>query len=328
MNLLKMLAQAAGPAGSENNVRDAIHREIEPLADEIYTDKLGNLIAHKRGDGPKLMLDAHMDEIGVIVTFIEDSGLLRFSNLGGIQPQTAVSQRVRFLNGIAGVIYKEQKENAKELKLSDLYIDISAKDKAEAESKVRIGDAACFEGAFEEIGTRVVSKALDDRVGCYVLIETMKTMKQFHNDLYFVFSVSEELGLRGAKAVSSAIAPDFAVAVDVTLTGDLPGKNKMAVRMGGGPAVKVKDNSILCHPYIKEFMTKTCEENAIPYQMEVLESGGTNAGAIHLSNGGVPTGCMSIPVRYVHTPCEMADRDDIKGAVKLLTKMIETGFSM
>ena len=328
MNLLKMLAQAAGPSGSENSVREVIKREVTPLADEVYTDNLGNLIVHIKGEGPRVLLDAHMDEVGVIVTFIEDSGYLRFSNLGGLMPSVALSQRVRFLNGLTGVIYKEQKGNAKECKLTDLYIDIGAKDRADAESKIKIGDAACFEGSFEEIGTRVVSKALDDRVGCFVLIETMKSIKEHRNDLYFVFSVSEELGLRGAKAAAPALSPDFAVAVDVTMTGDLPGKNKMAVKLGCGPAVKVKDNSILCHPYIKAFMVKTCEDNDIPYQMEVLESGGTNAGAIHLTNGGVPSGCISIPTRFIHTPSEMADLNDINGAVKLLTKMIETGFSM
>jgi putative aminopeptidase FrvX len=331
MKLLKMLAQAAGPSGNENSVREVIKREVAPLADEVYTDNLGSLIARIKGDGPKVMIDAHMDEVGVIATFIEDSGLVRFASLGGLMPNTALSQRVRFLNGVLGVVSKEQKENVKELKLADFFIDIGAKNKADAESRIKVGDAACFEGPFEEIGTRVVSKALDDRVGCYVLIETMKKIKESggcKNDLYFVFSVTEELGLRGARAAAGSVLPDFAVAVDVTMTGDLPGKNKMAVQLGGGPAVKVKDNSILCHPYMKNFMVQTCEENNIPFQMEVLESGGTNAGAIHISNGGVVTGAVSIPARFIHTPCEMVDMGDINGAVTLLTKMAETGFSM
>lgn len=329
MNLLKLLAQAAAPSGNEDGVRNVLEREIAPLADELYTDNLGNLIAHIRGEGPRVMFDAHMDEVGVIVTFIEDSGVLRFSNLGGLTPAVAYSQRVRFLNGLMGVVYREQKEGVKDLRLSDMFIDIGAKDKEDAEGKVKIGDAACFEGSFEEAGARVVSKALDDRAGCFVLVEAMKEVKRLanrKNDLFFVFSVSEELGLRGAKAAAPAIAPDFAVAVDVTLTGDLPGKPKMAVKLGCGPAIKVKDSSILCHPYIKELMVQTCEKNEIPYQMEVLENGGTDAGAIHLSNAGVPTGCISIPARYVHTPSEMIDVQDLKHAVTLLVKMIESGF--
>ena len=328
MKILKMLTQAASPSGNEERVREVIKREIEPFADDITVDALGNLIAHIKGNGPRLMLDAHMDEIGVIVTFIEESGLLRFSNLGGVVLNAAHSQRVTFLNGTMGIIYREQKENFKEIKLSELYIDIGAKNREEAEEKIKIGDVACFEGAFEEIGDRVVSKAMDDRVGCFVLIEAMKNIKEHHNDLYFVFTVSEELGLRGAKAVSQTINPDFAVAVDVTRTGDLPDERKMAVKLGDGAAIKIKDNSVLCHPYIKSFMEKTTTEENIKYQFEVLENGGTDAGAIHLSCGGVPTGCISIPTRYIHTPCEMADKNDINCAVKLLTKMIEKGFKL
>lgn len=331
MKLLKLLTQAAGPSGNEERVRAVIEREVALLADDVKTDALGNLIAHIKGDGPKVMLDAHMDEVGVIATFIEDSGLVRFSNLGGLVLNAAFAQRVRFLNGVSGVVYKEQTETGKEVKLSDLYIDIGAKNKKEAEEKIKIGDVAYFEGSYEESGSRVVSKAIDDRVGCYILIEAMKRVRENgtpKNDLYFVFSVSEELGLRGARAAVHTVAPDFAVAVDVTRTGDLPGKTKMAVKLGEGPAIKVKDSSILCHPYIKDFMVQTCKEHEIPYQMEILESGGTDVGAIHVANGGVPSGCISIPLRYIHTPCEMADKEDIKGAVELLVQMIKTGFSM
>ncbi len=331
MNLLKLLTQAAGPSGNEERVRAVIEKEIAPFADDVKTDSMGNLIAHIKGDGPKVMLDAHMDEIGVIVTYIEDSGLLRFSNLGGLVLNAAFAQRVRFLNGVSGVVYKEQAEAGKEVKLSDLYIDIGAKNKEEAEEKIKIGDVAYFEGSYEEIDGRIISKAIDDRVGCFILIETMKRVRENgtpKNDLYFVFSVSEELGLRGAKAAVHTVAPDFAVAVDVTRTGDLPGKLKMAVKLGEGVAIKVKDSSILCHPYMKDFMVKTCKEHSIPYQMEILESGGTDAGAIHLSNGGVPSGCISIPLRYIHTPCEMADMKDICGAKELLAQMIQEGFSM
>lgn len=271
------------------------------------------------------MLDAHMDEIGVIVTYIEENGFIRFSNLGGVVLNAAHSQRVRFFNGTTGVIYREQNKNQKEIKLSELFIDIGAKNREEAESKIKVGDVAVFVGAFEETDTKIISKALDDRVGCYVLIETMKRIKAHKNDLYFVFTVSEELGLRGAKAVSQTVKPDFAIAVDVTRTGDLPDEMKMSVNLGGGAAIKVKDNSVLCHPYIKRIMEETCIENNIPYQFEVLENGGTDAGAIHVSNGGVPTGCISIPTRYIHTPCEMIDKKDLECVIELFTKIIEKG---
>lgn len=331
MKLLKLLTQAAGPSGNEERVRAVIEREVALLADDVKTDALGNLIAHIKGDGPRVMLDAHMDEVGVIATFIEENGFVRVSNLGGLVLNAAFAQRVRFLNGVSGIVYKEQTEAGKEVKLSDLYIDIGAKNKEEAEEKIKIGDVAYFEGSYEESGSRVVSKAIDDRVGCFILIEAMKRVRENgtpKNDLYFVFSVSEELGLRGARAAVHTVAPDFAVAVDVTRTGDLPGKTKMAVKLGEGLAIKVKDSSILCHPYIKDFMVQTCKVHEIPYQMEILESGGTDVGAIHVANGGVPSGCISIPLRYIHTPCEMADKEDIKGAVELLVQMIKTGFSM
>lgn len=325
MRLLKILSQAAAPSGNEERIRDIIINEVKDLADEVYTDNLGNLIVHKKGDGPRLMLDAHMDEIGIIVTFIEENGLIRFSNLGGLMLHTAISQRVRFLNGVSGIVYKEMNDQ-KEVKLSELYIDIGADSREEAEKQVSVGDVAVFEGSFEEKENRIISKALDDRAGCYILIEALKKIKTNKNDLYFVFSVSEELGLRGAKAATFHVNPDFAVAIDVTRTGDTPGKLKMAVKLGEGVAIKVKDSSVLCHPVVKNKMVEVCQAHRIPYQMEVLESGGTDAGAIHVSNGGVPSGCISLPMRYIHTPSETIDKRDLESAISLMVHLIETGF--
>ncbi len=329
MELLKKLTQITSPSGNEESVCNFIEEEIKPYVDEIYRDNLGNLIAHKKGNGARVMFDAHTDEIGIIATFIEENGYIRFTNLGGVSPYNALYQRVRFLNGVEGVVTFDASRDdiMKNLTLSDLYIDIGAKDKVACEKKISIGDAAAFVGEFSDYGDKVVSKALDDRVGCYCLIRTIKEIKSQKNDLYFVFAASEELGLRGAKAAAESIGPDYAVALDVTATGDTLGKRKMAVSLGGGAAIKIKDNSILCHPYIKDLMTKTCIKYNIPYQFEVLEFGGTDAGAIHLSKGGVATGAVSIPARYVHSPCEMVDKGDIEAAINLCIKMIENGFS-
>lgn len=328
MELLKKLTQISSPSGNEKAICDFIENEIKGYVDEIYRDNLGNLIAHKKGSGPRVMFDAHTDEIGIIAMFIEDNGYIRFTNLGGVSPYNALYQRVRFINGVEGVVSVDSSRDdiMKSLKISDLYIDIGAKSKEEAESKISIGDAAAFVGEFIDLGDRVVSKAQDDRVGCFCLISAIKEIKSHKNDLYFVFAASEELGLRGAKAASHAINPEYAVALDVTSTGDALGKRKMAVRLGGGAAIKVKDNSILCHPYIKSLMVKTCEENKIPYQMEILEIGGTDAGAIHLSGGGVATGAISIPTRYIHSPSEMVDKNDVENVIKLCVKLIENGF--
>ena len=324
MKLLKTLTQAAGPSGNEERVRDVIIHEVQSYADEVITDPLGNLIVHKKGVGKKLMLDAHMDELGVIVTYIEENGLLRFSNLGGLKLHTIISQRVRFLNGVSGSVYLEQ-NGEKEPKLSEMYIDIGAQTKEEASHQVSVGDVAVFEGAFEEKGNRIVSKSLDDRVGCYVLIETLKRIKEPKNDLYFVFSVAEELGLRGAKTAPYHVHPDYAIAIDVTAAGDLPGKTKIAVKLGDGACIKVKDNSVLCHPYMKRNLIDAAEKQGIAYQMEVLEGGRTDTGAIQHALGGIPSGCISLPTRYIHTPSEMIDKRDLDAAIRLLCAVIEEG---
>ncbi len=324
---LKLFTQAAAPSGNEENIKNVIEQAALPFADEVYTDALGNLIVRKKGNGPKLMFDAHMDEIGLIVTFIEENGLLRVSNLGGIGPMTSLCQRVRFLNGVSGFVCRDL-NGEDQLKLSDMYIDIGASSREEAEEKISVGEACVFEGGFSEVGDRLVSKAMDDRAGVFALLETLKRVKEPKNDLYFVFTVAEELGLRGAKAVSQTVNPDFAIAVDVTKTGDMPGKEKMAVSLGKGAAIKIKDSSVLCHPYMKDKMRTVCERENIPYQLEVLESGGTDAGAISVSNGGVPTGAVSIPTRYIHTPMEMIDKHDLEAVIKLLIAMANETYEM
>ena len=328
MELLKKLTQITSPSGNEKAICDFIEEEIKDYVDEMYRDALGNLIAHKKGDGARVMFASHTDEIGVLATFIEDSGYIRFANLGGVSAYNALYQRVEFLNGAKGIVTVDASRDdiMKNLKLSDLYIDIGAKDKADAESKISIGDAAVFCGEFCDMGDKVVSKALDDRVACYCMIKAIKAIKSQKNDLYFVFTSSEELGLRGAKAAAVSVNPEYAVALDVTATGDTLGKRKMAVSLGNGAAIKIKDNSILCHPYIKQLMVDTCKKYGIPYQIEVLEFGGTDAGAIHLSGAGVATGAISIPTRYIHSPCEMADKKDIEAVINLTVRLIEDGF--
>lgn len=328
MELLKQLTQINSPSGNEVNVVSFIEEQIRNHVDEIYHDNLGNLIAHKKGTGKRVMFDAHTDEIGVMAMFIEDNGYVRISNLGGVSAYNVLHKRVKFLNGTEGVVSVDSTRDdvLKSLKISDLYVDIGAKDKEDAEKLISVGDVASFVGEFLDLGDKVVSKALDDRVGCYCLIRAIKEIKTHKNDLYFVFAASEELGLRGAKAAAQTINPDYAVAIDVTSTGDTLTKRKMAVKLGAGAAIKIKDNSILCHPYVKSLMIDICKENEIPYQLEVLEFGGTDAGAIHLSCGGVATGAISIPTRYIHSPSEMADKCDIEATVTLCKKLIEKGF--
>ncbi len=321
-DLVKRLLLTHSPSGNEFAIRELIKEEITNYVDEIFVDKLGNLIARKKADGPKIMLAAHMDQIGLMVTHIDDKGYIRFTNIGGFSPSIALSQKVIFRNGTVGVIASERIENLKDLTLEKLYIDIGANSRKDAEKRVSIGDVCTYHGEVIIDDNKIISHALDDRIGCYILIETLKKLVTAENDLYFVFTVQEEVGLRGAKTAAFAIDPDYGIALDVTATGDTPKCLPMAVELGSGPAVKVKDNSILCHPLIKDFMVKTAESNSIPYQLEVLEFGGTDGGAIHLTRLGVPTGVLSIPCRYIHSNCEMVFLTDIVNAMELLKKML------
>ncbi len=321
--MVKKLTVAFGVSGNEEEIREVIKSEIKDRVDEIIVDTLGNLIAVKKGSGKKIMAAAHMDEIGVMATYIDDKGYIRFSNIGWVSQFYALGQRVKFKNGVTGCIFYEEKlDEMKDLKLSRMYIDIGANSRTEAERKIRIGDTACFLGEAVQTGDMIISKALDDRSGCAVLVETIKTLPKTDNEIYFVFTVQEELGLRGAKTAAYGIMPDMAIAVDVTLTGDTPECKLMEVRCGGGPAIKIKDNSVICHPEIKRLLSDCAEKSNIPYQYEILESGGSDPGAIHITGGGIPSGAVSIPCRYVHSPIEAVNVEDLKNSVKLLTEAL------
>lgn len=328
LDTLKKLVAITAPSGSENLLYDTIKSEIEPYVDEIETDALGNLIAHKKGEGEKVLFAAHLDEIGLICTYITDEGFLKVEAIGGVSPYCAAFSRVRFTNGVMGVVGVEHTgdNTMKNLKNSDLYVDIGAKNKEEAQNMVSVGDTMGFVGDFFEVGDCVVSKSMDNRAGCAVLIDAIKQIKNNKNDLYFVFTYGEELGLRGAKTAAFNIRPDYAVAIDVTKTGDCPGKLKMAVNLGDGAAIKIKDSSVMCHPYMKKLMFDTAKKYDIPHQAEILEQGGTDIGAIHITAGGAIGGAISIPTRYIHTPSEMVNVNDLKACASLTAKLIEEGF--
>lgn len=316
MKLLKELVQINGVSGSESRICEFIKQKAEALCDEVYIDSIGNLIAHKNGTGSKIMLCAHMDEIGVIVTHIDKNGFIRFSNIGGLNTSQLVAKRVCFDNGVIGVIGCEDSMDEDKIKLSMLYIDVGG----EAD-RIKVGDVASFVGEFTCTKTSVISKALDNRVGVYILLKSME--KNTDKDVYFVFSVQEEVGLRGAKTSAYAIDPDYAIAVDVTDTGDTPSAPTMEVSLGKGAAIKVMDRSVLCDPYIRSVMIECAKENEIAYQLEIMTDGGTDAGAIQLSRGGVKTGGISVPTRHVHSPSEMASISDINACINLLNKTID-----
>lgn len=325
MNIIKLLedlTQINSVSGNETDIRKYIQPFVEPYCDEVYTDAMGNLVAHKKGVGKKFMAAAHMDEIGIIVTDIDDKGFARFSPIGGLNTRNLVNLRVCFANGITGVIGAQEDAFKEKPEISKLYIDLGADSKEMAEKLINIGDTAAFAGGFINRGDTVVSKALDNRAGCAVLIDTLSRVKS-KNDLYFVFTVQEEVGLRGAKTAAFSIEPDIAVAVDVTDTGDTPDAPVMAVKLGGGAAVKVMDHSVICDSDIRTKMIETAKKNNIPYQLEILPDGGTDAGAVQLTRAGVKTGGISVPVRYVHSPSETASIKDIEACSALLKSFAE-----
>jgi len=326
MEFLEKLTQSFSPSGREEEICDIIFEEIKDYADSVYKDTLGNLIVRKEGNGKKIMFSAHTDEIGIMITYIDDKGFLRFSPIGWVDPFYALYQRVKFQSGITGVISYEEKTDAiKDIKMKNLFIDIGAKDKEEAQKMVSIGDTAQFVGDFVINGDRVMSKTLDNRAGVYVLTEAIKKIKS-NNDLYFVFTSQEEVGLRGAKTSTFDIFPDFAIAVDVTDTGDTPECNYMAVSLGDGPCIKIKDQSVICDRELVQRIKSVATNNSIPYQLEVLEHGGTDAGAMHITRSGVKTGAISIPTRYIHSPRETVNFSDVLGAVKVINSFVNFEF--
>lgn len=323
--LIKKLTETYGPSGYEQRIRKIIQAEISGLADKTTVNRLGSLIAYRRGaagkNRKKIMLAAHMDEIGVMVTHVDQKGFSRFTPIGGLNPLALIGGRVLFENGSTGVIGVEKREErAKVPALEQLYIDVGAGDRASC--KIKVGDAAGFARPFEDLGGRLVAKSMDDRLGCAMLIEALRRLGKSPHDLYFVFSVQEEVTGAGAQTAAYELAPDMALAVDVTDVGDTPQAVKMAVSLGKGPAVKVRDAGMLTHRGVKELMIRRAAEKRIPCQLEVLPAGSTDARHIQPTREGVPAGCLSVPCRYIHTPSEMVDYNDVQNGLKLLLAVL------
>ena len=326
--LVKDICQILSPTGSEDAVRAFIENEIKDYVDEYFTDPIGNLIAHKKGDGPKMMLAGHMDQIGLLVSHVDDNGFIKFATMGGFSEYILFNQRVIFANGTVGVVRSERVENMKsDYSMEKLYIDIGAKDKADAEKKVKVGDVCGYLNDTYIDENIIISPSLDDRIGCYVMIEALKQIKNPVYDLYFVFTVQEEIGLRGAHASGYTVNPDYAIAYDVTSACDTPNALKLPMKMGDGAAIKIKDSSLICAPEVVNFMEKVAKEHNIKHQFEILTRGGTDSGAIQLARGGVKAGVVSIVTRYIHSDNEMCSVADVDACVALTVKMLETKIS-
>ncbi len=325
--ILKQICPVFAPSGRETKMMQAIQAMVKDYADEIKIDTLGSLMVLKKGKdaSKKLMFAAHADEIGLVVTRIDEFGFLSFSVVGGVNVKAKMGGvRVVFENGTVGIVCKREAMKANSVAEHDLFIDIAASSKEEATKLVKVGDFAVFQGDCIEQGNFVFSKALDDRAGCAVLIKTLQKMKKPQYDTWFVFTTQEEVGTRGAQTATYQIEPDFAFAIDVTLVGDNPQEYPVNMRCGEGVAIKARDRSIIVPVKLLDFLTDLAAANKIPYQMEVLPFGGTDAGAIQISKKGVLTGALSIPCRYVHTASEMIHKSDLQATMDMVLAIIRS----
>lgn len=341
LTMLKELTDANGIPGNEKEAREAMRKHITPYADEVTTDGLGSLIAKKTGeaDGPRVMVAGHLDEIGFMVTHIDEKGFLKFQTVGGWWEQVMLAQRVNVMTkngnitGIVGskpphILPPEQRKKMVEKK--DMFIDIGASSREEAESfGIRPGDSVVPICDFEVMTNEklLMAKAWDNRIGCAIAIEVLKQLQneEHPNEVYGVGTVQEEVGLRGAKTSAQKIQPDIGFGVDVGIAGDTPGVNESDARakIGEGPQILVYDASMISHRGVREFVVNTAEENEIPYQYDAMSAGGTDSGAIHLTANGVPALSITVPTRYIHTHAGILHRDDFENAVKLIVEVIK-----
>ncbi len=337
LSFLKRLMGTPSPSGHERGAQDVVKAEIEGFCDKVERDTHGNQIGIINPEGrPRVMLSGHIDEIGFMIKYIDENGYLYFAPVGGWDPQISQGQRVVILTKegpIKGVIGKKpihlltQEDRKKVVQIKDQWIDIGAKNKEEAEKIVRIGDYAVVDVQFEKLmGDIVVSRGFDDKSGAFVVVETLRLLKDkgFSAGVYGVTSVQEEIGLRGAKTSAYHINPDIGIAIDVTFATDAPTVEKKLVgdiKIGGGPVIARGPN---INPKVEALLIKTAEEEGIPYQLEgANRATGTDANAIQITRGGIAAGLVSIPNRYMHTPCEIVSLSDLENVAKLLAGFIK-----
>jgi putative aminopeptidase FrvX len=335
LELLERLCQSPGVGSRESAIRQIVREELAPLVDEQHVDTMGNLVSVRKGSGARIMIAAHMDEIGFIVRYIDDNGFIRLQPVGGFDVRVLGAQRVlvhpRDGEPVPGALQAGTKPvhllaagESKELKLEDLFVDTGL-DIDTLRDRVSVGDMVTLDRPTVRMGKHVVSKALDDRVGIYVMVEAIRATHGGDAEIIAVATTQEESGLRGAQTAAFHLEPDVAIALDVTIAGDIPGlpSDMTVTRLGDGAAIKLFDSSQLPHPAITEALRTIAESEDIPHQLEVLPRGGTDAGAIQLARGGAYTGTISIPCRYVHSVNESANVGDIEACVQLLARFIE-----
>ena len=331
--MLQKLSKAFGPSGYEDEVRDIIKSEMKNFCDEMYEDCIGNLICHKKGtlvDGKSIMLTAHMDEVGFIISYITSDGYLKFQTVGGIDPNVLISKKIVIGDSrVFGVIgtkpIHQNKDGNGNIKISDLFIDIGVKSKEDALKYVSTGDYACFDSGYVEFGDGFVkAKALDDRVGCYNLINIAK--RKPGADIYYVFAVQEEVGHRGAIVASKKIDPAFAIILEVTTCSDVPGTDEFgfSTHIGEGVALSMRDGGCYSDVELTSEIKEFADKNEIKCQYKQTTLGGNDASAVQLSNNGVKVAALSVPCRYIHSQSNVAKLCDIKAMEELLYTFIES----
>jgi len=332
MKLLKELCEAPGIPGREQPVIDIMKRELEKTADEVNVDNMGNVIGLKKGKSDyRIMLAGHMDEIGFIVSHIDKSGFIRFSPRGGHIPRVMISQRVKIYGKsiVTGVIegspvfISKPAERNTVPDISELYIDTGLGSK-ELQKKIGVGDIIVLDRKFIKQGNIMISKAFDNRIACYIIIEVMKQLKKTDANIYAVGTSQEEVGIRGAFSAARKINPDIGIAIDITGAFDTPGvaEHRQVTQLGKGVAIKINDSSSISNHGVVKFMTDLAKKNKIKHQFEILPFGGTDALAMQRFGQG-PVCTLSIPTRYAHSPNEMIHKKDVKAAIDLLVKFIE-----
>jgi putative aminopeptidase FrvX len=335
---LEKLSNACGVAGREEEIRDLLKELLTPYVDELREDKLGNIIGLKKGNknGPTIMLAAHMDEIGLMIKNITKEGFLQFAKIGGIDDRILVAQKILVhtdkgpITGIIGSkpphILKEE-EKKRVIEADDLFIDVGAQDKQDAQRMgVRVGDVASFDIKFRRLEKgNIVGKAFDDRIGCGILIETMRKLPEVGCTVYAVGTIQEEVGLRGATTAAFQVYPDVGIALEVTVAGDVPGvkEGEATAKMRAGPVLTVADAGLITHPKVLRLLVEAAEENRIPYQLETGIRGATDASKIALTKEGVPSGVISVPARYIHSPTSLLSLKDVENAVKLAVAAVK-----
>jgi putative aminopeptidase FrvX len=336
ISLLKKICETPGTSGFENRIRALIKKEVEPLVDECRIDTMGNLIAikkAKKANSKKLMLAAHMDEIGFITNYIDKDGFIRFNTIGGFDPKTLTAQRVivhgkKDLIGIMGCkpIHMMSAEETKKLpEIKDYFIDLGMS-KEEVEKYVSIGDPITRERNLIELGDCISSKSMDNRISVFILIETLRLLKEVPYDLYAVFTVQEEVGIRGAHLATHEINPEFGIAIDVTIAYDTPGaqEQEKIIKLGQGVAIKIMDKCTICDYRMISYLKSIAKNNNIPYQLDVRNVGGTDAEALQLmGKSGAITGAISIPTRYIHQVVETIHKSDLSNTIALTKQAIE-----